>query len=217
MGPNLLGFQYNYSYTPAGKVSSKALEVLSYNHQHSQGGYASGTVTFGYTYDNQGALTSLSYPGTVFSYTLDAMERPTGLTDSFNNTWASGATYNAANQPLNDGTATRTYNSLLQMTSIVAANMNMNYNYSSRYNNGQIISSTDNVSAETVVYTYDALKRLLSAVGGSWSETYTYDGYGNLTQDVAHGRRAIVEPDGSAGLQQRTDESHQRDRGVVRQ
>ena len=150
-------------------MSSKALEVLSYNHQHSQGGYASGTVTFGYTYDNQGALTSdsLQLSGdSVFTYTLDAMERPTGLTDSFNNTWASGATYNAANQPLNDGTATRTYNSLLQMTSIVAANMNMNYNYSSRYNNGQIISSTDNVSAETVIYTYDALKRLLSAVGG---------------------------------------------------
>jgi hypothetical protein len=28
--------------------------------------------------------------------------------------WAPGATYNAANQPLHDGTATRDYNSLLQ-------------------------------------------------------------------------------------------------------
>ena len=43
------------------------------------------------------------------------------MTDSTQKTWASAATYNAANQPLYDGTATRTYNNLLQMTSIVAS------------------------------------------------------------------------------------------------
>ena len=52
-------------------------------------------------------------PGT-FTCTLDALERPTQMTDSSSKTWASGVTYNAANQPLYDGTATRTYNNLLQ-------------------------------------------------------------------------------------------------------
>ena len=85
-------------------------------------------LTASYTYDSQGALTSVVYPQcatwticgsrTSFTYTLDAMERPTGMTDQNSHIWASGATYNAANEPLYDGTATRTYNSLLQMTSI---------------------------------------------------------------------------------------------------
>ena len=89
-------------------------------------------MTASYTYDNQGALTSMGYtlpvyPGgaQVFTYTLDAMERPTGMTDNMNLTYASGAAYNAANQPLNDGTGTRTYNNLLQVTSMTGLGMNM--------------------------------------------------------------------------------------------
>jgi RHS repeat-associated protein len=188
--PNDLNFEYNYSYTPAGKVASKTLEVQSGNHNN--GNYfAYGALTASYTYDNQGALISVVYPTEetwaisptqTFTYTLDAMERPTGLSQNYPSyTWASGATYNAANQPLFDGTATRTYNSLLQMTSIAATGMSMTYNYSSTLNNGQITSSKDNVSGETVTYQYDALKRLLTATGATWSEGYVYDGYGNLT------------------------------------
>jgi len=59
----------------------------------------------------------------------------------------------------------------------------MTYNYSSNKNNGQVTSSVDAVSGETVTYQYDALKRLVTASStGSWSETYSYDGFGNLTQ-----------------------------------
>ena len=132
------------------------------------------------------------YPGgaQVFTYTLDAMERPTGMTDNMNLTYASGATYNAANQPLNDGTGTRTYNNLLQVTSMAGLGMNMTYNYSSNQNNGQIASSVDAVTGETITYQYDALKRLQSASGKNWGETYAYDGYGNLTQ---------MNPSGTAG------------------
>jgi YD repeat-containing protein len=109
LGPNDLAFEYNYSYTPAGSVSSKTLEAQSYNHLNENEGYAYGALTATYVYDSQGALTSLTYPayaawpngaaGTVFNYTLDAMERPISMTAG-NYTWASGVSYNAANQPL---------------------------------------------------------------------------------------------------------------------
>ena len=196
IGAQDLSFEYNYSYTPAGKVSSKTLEVQSAAHISMGGIYAYGALTASYTYDNQGALTSIIYPTEetwavsptqALSYALDAMERPTALTATWSDgrqptLWASGATYNAANQPLYGATANRTYNSLQQMTSIAAPGMSMTYNYSPTKNNGQITSSKDNVSGETVSYQYDALKRLLSASGTGWSESYTYDGYGNLTQ-----------------------------------
>jgi RHS repeat-associated protein len=192
VGPNDLGFEYNYAYTPAGKVSSKTLEVQSYNHLLTNGTYAYGALTASYTYDGQGALLSVVYPQcetwvtcgtqTSFTYTLDDMERPTAMTNENNHVWASGVTYNAANQPTYDGTAHRAYNNLLQITSISGAGMNMTYNYSSTQNNGQITSSHDAINGETITYQYDALKRLLSASATSWGETYGYDGYGNLTQ-----------------------------------
>jgi len=199
VGTNELNFEYNYSYTPAGKVSGKTLQVQSANHVSMQNAQAYGALTASYAYDGQGALTSVVYPtvetwavspAQTFTYSLDAMERPTAMTDQNNLVWASGATYNAANQPLYDGTATRTYNNLLQMTSIAASGMSMTYNYSSNQNNGQITSSVDAITGETITYQYDALKRLLSASGKNWGETYTYDGYGNLTQ---------MSPSGTAG------------------
>jgi len=152
VGPNDLSFQYDYTYTPAGKVTSKALTLQSANNLNWAGHEAYGTLTAAYTYDNQGALTSVAYPlagnwysggnppPVTYTYTLDAMERPTG------NGVASGATYNAGNQPLFDGTATRAYNSLLQVTSMTGSGMNMTYNYSPTKNNGQIASSVDAVT-----------------------------------------------------------------------
>ena len=83
---------------------------------------------------------------------------------------------------------TRTYNSLLQLTRMTAhpgggANvMDMQYNYSATQNNGRITSSNDYVTGENVSYTYDAVNRLTGASAGSmWGETYSYDGFGNLT------------------------------------
>ena len=131
-----------------------------------------------------------SFPGGVstFTYTLDAMERPTNLTGNNNGTWTSGVTYNAANQitaaTIPGGNETRSYNSLLQLTNVTVANptsLKMTYNYSSTGNNGQIVSSVDGVSSETITYQYDVLKRLQSAAGAIWGESYVYDGYGNMT------------------------------------
>ena len=190
-GPDGLTFQYNYAYTPAGKVSSKTMVVKSSTYWGDSGGApSSASLAVNYTYDNQGALTSqqipLSFPynPVLFTYTRDAMERPIALTDSNSKTWATGVTYNAANQMLFDGVQTWTYNSLLQPTSVTGTGMSMTYNYSPNQNNGQIASSVDAgvTPNETITYTYDALKRLVEADGLNWTEHYVYDGFGNLTQ-----------------------------------
>ena len=79
--------------------------------------------------------------------------------------------------------------------------MNMQYSYPATQNNGQIASSLDSVKNETISYQYDLLKRLVAANGLNWSEAYTYDGYGNLLQmsPGRYGRRALADPDRSAG------------------
>jgi len=162
---------------------------------------ASASLTTSYTYDSQGALTTITYPGgpypTSLTYTLDAMERPTALSGM-----VSQVTYNAANQTTGGSfpaccresvAETRTYNSLHQLTRIQQSYLgpycspnctwlDMTYNYTGGQNNGQIASSVDAVSGETITYQYDALQRLVSAASNkNWTEAYSYDGFGNLT------------------------------------
>ena len=56
------------------------------------------------------------------------------------------------------------------------------YNYSATQNNGQITSMQDGREGYSVTYQYDLLKRLVSATAGSsWTQTFGYDGFGNLT------------------------------------
>ena len=61
--------------------------------------------------------------------------------------------------------------------------MDMVYTFPGTQNNGRITQSTDGVSGETVVYTYDTLNRLTKAetTSAAWGDAYTYDGFGNLT------------------------------------
>jgi RHS repeat-associated protein len=67
--------------------------------------------------------------------------------------------------------------------------------YSSTINNGQIANSVDGVSGETITYSYDALKRLISALSTqNWTENYTYDGFGNLTGMAGTGGAPSVSP-----------------------
>jgi RHS repeat-associated protein len=56
-------------------------------------------------------------------------------------------------------------------------------------NNGNIQSDTDNVaSANSAVYKYDTLNRLISAQAtNQWGDAYTYDGFGNLYQKTPIG------------------------------
>ena len=153
VGPDGLSFQYNYAYTPAGKVSSQTLVVKSSAYWSDMwGNPSSASLTSSYTYDNQGVLATLGFPvstypsgSAVFTYARDDMERPVGLSDNATipKTWATGVTYNPAGQMLFDGVQTWTYNNLMQVTSVTGTGMSMTYSYSPNQNNGQIISSVD--------------------------------------------------------------------------
>ena len=57
----------------------------------------------------------------------------------------------------------------------------MQYFYSGTANSGRISSTTNNMTGETVTYSYDPLNRLSGASGAGWGSAYTYDGFGNLT------------------------------------
>ena len=62
----------------------------------------------------------------------------------------------------------------------------MTYNYSATQNNGRIVR--DAVTGENVSYTYDSLNRLIAAAnttGVQWSESYSYDGFGNMTSKAS--------------------------------
>src|ERR1700691_427610 len=109
--------QNQYTYTPAGQVATKALSVSN------GAATASGLLTTSYTYDGLGTLISTQYPNPnslTFTYALDGLERPIGLTDNTNRTWASGVLYNPASQMTNatfpSGTETWGYNTLNQLT-----------------------------------------------------------------------------------------------------
>ena len=131
----------------------------------------------------------MSYPsgGNTYTYSFDSLDRPDALTDQHSNQVVSSVQYNAANQVLSmnyfSGSETRQYNSLGQVTSIVASgstSLNRTYTYPTGTNNGKISSMTDNISGETVTYQYDSLNRLISAAGSGWGENYGYDAFGNL-------------------------------------
>ena len=170
-----------------------------------------------YGYDGEGRLTSMTYPtvsanwllptwdytgGGTVTYGYDAMGRLSSM-GSGGNTTAS-ATYGAGGELrtlTNWGrTETRTYNSRMQLTSIsVPGEAAHTYTYSGTENNGRIASETDGITGEQVVYQYDELNRLISAVTADnpsvtqWGQQFSYDGYGNLTdKDVIKGSAPVL-------------------------
>jgi RHS repeat-associated protein len=80
----------------------------------------------------------------------------------------------------------RSYNTMGQLTGLTSNSVSMVYNYSATQNNGKITGQTDNVSGEQVVYAYDAINRLATAASttSSWGQSYSYDGFGNLTDQT---------------------------------
>jgi RHS repeat-associated protein len=84
---------------------------------------------------------------------------------------------------LGNGTETRSYNNLNQLTGIASPFETVTYSYPVSTNNGQIASMTS--GGQTVSYTYDALGGIAtaSAAGGTaWGQSYVFDGFGNLLQ-----------------------------------
>jgi hypothetical protein len=176
-----------------------------------------------YTYNNEGSVLSTTYPttyarngngvltgssGPAYTYSFDNMYRPAGLTSS-SSTIVSAVSYGPSNQLLgmtyNGISETRTYNPLLQLTSVSSSSVNKQYNYpAGPNNNGKACLATDLITGEQVVYSYDTLNRLASAnaytfsgtpsstcmqtsTTATWSETYSFDGYGNLTNKLGSG------------------------------
>jgi RHS repeat-associated protein len=112
------------------------------------------------------------------------------MTLSGGGTLVSGISYNAAGQmtqlTYEGWTETRQYNVLGQLTRITIPGVfDVEYRFSATQNNGRITSMKDWITGEDVTYQYDSLQRLLSAstTAGSppWSQSYGYDGFGNLT------------------------------------
>jgi YD repeat-containing protein len=147
-------------------------------------------------------------PGTTYTY--DVMGRPSGIRDCGPHSLYPGtcagvtatATWDASGNLTNFNDnyidwlysptgfkETRTYNNLGQLTRLTSAGsqvgtaMDVEYVYTAGRNNGRIGAMIDHVTGETVNYTYDTVNRLsgASTSSGSWGTSYTYDGWGNLT------------------------------------
>ena len=201
-----------YSYTAAGAVTAKRLQANR--------SYITSNLDVVYGYDSAGRASTVTYPmaaafgshsvgPTTFTYTYDSMGRPTKLTDGTGWTWAQNALYDFAGRPTSvdyleaaGAYTTRSfgYNVNSQLTSMQWSGSGsvagtIQYGYSASQNNGQLTQATDGVSGETIVYQYDALRRLTSAaatptVGSTptaWTQTFQYDGFGNLTAKVLNG------------------------------
>ena len=162
-----------------------------------------------YTYDMEGRMTAEQYPasGPNLGWGFDTMGRLNSMMDlGTTSPIITAATYGPAGEMLTmngNVSETRTYNSMLQLkrlqSSAYPVGVDVSYNYPSTGNNGKIASQTDNVSGEQVVYTYDAINRLASATESthSWGQSYSYDGFGNLTaQTVTYGSAPAYTPPG---------------------
>ena len=198
-------FTYMYSYTPAGLVTAKRLRT-----QLEFPGLRTLTppdLEAGYAYDNEGRMTSLTYPlfGQTFGYGYDSMGRPntlsqtagtTGLNRALPISLVASVSYGPAGELLSMsgviGEETRTYNSLLQLTSVSASGqfdplVSMQYTYPEGANIGKISKQKNLLNGEELQYQYDTLGRLISAEttaaspGPVWGYSYGFDGFGNLT------------------------------------
>ena len=165
--------------------------------------------------------------GEQYTWGYDAMARLNSIqqTSPAKVSVISGISYNAANQmtQINYGTGrvqTRTYNARLQMTRMtVVGVMDLEYRYSATLNNGQITSIENYLTGEEVNYTYDSLKRLVSAVttGPEWGQSFGYDGFGNLlSKTVTKGSAPAwsVAVDGTTNRVD--DDENRRGRGIPR-
>jgi RHS repeat-associated protein len=200
-----------YSYAQPGKLTKKRLRLSRSVQSHT----ITGDLDAQYSYDNEGKMTSVTYPQssyidpntlqvlqspvTTYTYAFDTMGRPTSMTGPGADNWGNPTTVNIVNNvqygPASEllqmsyfgATETRQYNTRLQMTHLtVPGQLNISYNFATQ-NNGQIASQTDNLSGEQITYQYDALKRLYSATASAWTQTFTYDGFGNLTDKIGTG------------------------------
>lgn len=203
-----------YSYTVAGAVAKKRLRIIR------SGTTVDKDVT--YTYGTDGKLSSVLYPGATvpFTYTYDSMDRPVKMTGAATFLGSTAVdlvkdvTYGVAGrvtamkymQWQDSGTPyffteTKDYNELFQLkrqiTTGSASAADIEYGFSSTgSNNGRIVSRKNNErSGEVVTYQYDSLNRLTSAAASTgWTQSFGYDGFGNLWNQTMTGGSATPMP-----------------------
>jgi RHS repeat-associated protein len=189
-----------YTFNQAGQIATIAYPTTGSQYNQTTNTYTPNTFT--YAYDTMGRPNSLQV-----DYGWATPCYPTGYK------WVQNVTYDYAGRQSGlqywDGncdtqymTESKTWNGSGQLagvgwsgTSSYPTSGVMLYGYSATQNNGQITQAVDTFSGETIVYQYDLLKRLVSAsatpTSGStsapWTETFQYDGFGNLTAKVLDG------------------------------
>ena len=205
--------EVDYAYDSAGRVSStKYPMALPFPEQFGQPrGVGLGPITFTYGYDAMGrpasltdnsGLTSGQGPGSppinwVQNVQYDYAGRRTSMQ------YLDYVDYNGSSAYAQE---TMSYNANGQLTTTgFGVSGGVQYAYSATQNNGQITQATDTVSGETIGYQYDALKRLTSASStpnagstpAAWTQTFQYDGFGNLTAKALNGAADAIPVNGA--------------------
>ena len=205
-----LPFVQMYSYSVPGQITGKRLILSREPAGQVQTANIDGAFTYDneghmlketypVTYTQSGNNPPVQQTQQSYAYSYDGMGRPySALNNIANLNWPVSAQYGPSDEltaldlstpNVPDNVVHRIYNSLLQMTSTANGAYTYTYPTPTSGNNGRITSMTHVAggSTETVNYGYDSLNRLSSASGGGvsgiqspWSETYTYDGFGNL-------------------------------------
>ena len=203
--------EVDYAYDQAGRAAS-----VTYPFSLGLGG---GPHTLSYAYDSMGRPTSLTD-----SQDDTGAGMPTALVQDVQYDFAgrlaslqqfiSVDSYQAPIYVNDYARETRSYNNNGQLTSQSWANCEsqcysygagITYSYSATNNSGQITQAVDAISGETIVYQYDALKRLTCAStatgncvanpSSGWTQSFQYDGFGNLTAKVLNGATTTIATD----------------------
>ncbi len=190
-----------FTYTKWGQITKKTLIAT--------GGIE---LSASYTYQSTGTVDSITYPthwepqggsyvettGTKLFMYYDWARRPQRMNKPNAFTVAINFAYNSADQmtsmqalpSLAGGTMyteTRQYNAYGQLTrQTVAGEVDIEYRFSPTVLDGRLEQRKDWISGEEVTYQYDQLGRLIAAAttGPEWGQSYGFDGFGNLTQQV---------------------------------
>ena len=211
LGQGPVRFQEYFGYFTSGAVRWKTLRYL-----RSDTGL-SGDLVATFDFNNEGRMSSIQYPSiwngsqvvadVGYSYVFDNMGRPQRM-NSYGTYVVDNVQYGPANELLQmdwlGHTETRTYNNRLQLTRLRVTGAGGDLGMDNLYtfpaapnNNGRIQSLQSGTYAtfpmETISYQYDALNRLTSAVGPDFTQSISFDGFGNLIARVGKGPHSFYQ------------------------